>query len=426
MWLRVTVWMMAAWLGIAAPLRAAEPPPAEERAWARLEPGAVFRLGERRIEVASEGLAAWKRARLQSALGRRSLADAERPLGERATAAVAALQDGELGWERALLAASAEEGGVATATAVALDGLLARLAREGAPRGTTPSQQLLHGLLAAEGLLPSLLDARCMPTRAADVEGLDRWRLLERAVPSHRFASRRERPDASELPPPSGQPALMAGAIAVASLYGLPLPASDAAPQPGCDLGRIRLVASLAAADAEGWTAGSDAFRAVAATWGIPRAWLERMASVAYLRGDAAVLSLLAEVAPDRSPVRALHRGASKQPREMAAVVAAGLDGDLGLVRWCEAEAERLGGQPAKAVAKASQALAQDGGHPGALLTRAVGRVATGAEEEALADLAHMRLLFEDDPIYGVWVDRLARRLDPDAAPAGESEEESP
>jgi threonine aldolase len=66
---------------------------------------------------------------------------------------------------------------------------------------------------------------------------------------------------------------------------------------------------------------------------------------------------------------------------------------------------------------------------PGALsLTQSTehGTLYAPAEIRALADLAHMRLLYEGHPVYGGWVDRLARRLDPGAIPAGEIEEESP
>ena len=150
------------------------------------------------------------------------------------------------------------------------------------------------------------------------------------------------------------------------------------------------------------------------------------MASVAYLRGDGPLLALLARTAPARSPVHALALGAQKQFPALAAAVAAGIDGPLGLARWCEAESLRHAGKAKAAVAKASEALATDGAHVGALLTRAVSRLASGAEEESLADLAHMRLLYEEHPVYGGWVDRLARRLDPGAIPAGEIEEESP
>ena len=207
---------------------------------------------------------------------------------------------------------------------------------------------------------------------------------------------------------------------------GLPEPTLPATAEPGCDLARLRLVASLAGAGPEQWSRDSDAFQTVVATWGIPVAWLERMASVAYLRGDGPLLALLARTAPARSPVHALALGAQKQFPAMAAAVAAGLDGPPGLVRWCEAESLRHAGKAQAAVAKASEALATDGAHVGALLTRAVSRLASGAEEESLADLAHMRLLYEDHPVYGGWVDRLARRLDPGAIPAGEIEEESP
>ena len=425
MWLRILYFLMVALLCASSPLVAAEPPTAEARAWSRLEPGTTFRLGERRIEVGAAGLAAWKRARLGSALGMVSIASPSRPIVERATAAVAALQDDELVFERALLAASVEEGAVGQSAAIELDGLLARLAREGA-RGATPSQELVRGLMAAEGLLPSLLDARCMPSSAADLAALEQWRELELAIPSHRLASRREQPDASSLPKTGRQPALLGFAIAVAALHGLPEPTLPATAEPGCDLARLRLVASLAGAGPEQWSRDSDAFQTVVATWGIPVAWLERMASVAYLRGDGPLLALLARTAPARSPVRALALGAQKQFPAMAAAVAAGLDGPPGLVRWCEAESLRHAGKAQAAVAKASEALATDGAHVGALLTRAVSRLASGAEEESLADLAHMRLLYEDHPVYGGWVDRLARRLDPGAIPAGEIEEESP
>jgi hypothetical protein len=425
MWLRISYLLMVALLGASAPLGAAEPPTAEARAWARLEPGTTFRLGERRIEVGAAGLAAWKRARLGSALGMVSIASPSRPLVERATAAVAALQDDELVFERALLAASVAEGVVGSQVAVELDGLLARLAREGA-RGGSPSQELVRGLLAAEGLLASLLDARCMPSSAADLAALEPWRELELAIPSHRLASRREQPDAASLPPTSRQPALLAFAIAVAALHGLQMPALPATFEPGCDLARVRFVASLAGAGPEQWSRDSDGFEAVAATWGIPTAWLQRMASVAYLRGDGPLLALLARTAPARSPVRALAFGAGKEFTSMATAVTAGLDGPPGLVGWCEAESLRHAGKAPAAVAKASEALATDGAHAGALLTRAVSRLAAGAEEEALADLAHMRLLYEEHPVYGGWVDRLARRLDPGAIPAGEIEEESP
>ena len=425
MWLRISYFLMVALLCASSPLVAAEPPTAEARAWSRLEPGITFRLGERRIEVGGAGLAAWKRARLGSALGMVSIASPSRPIVERATAAVAALQDDELVFERALLAASVAEGAVGLQSAVELDGLLARLAREGA-RGATPSQELVRGLMAAEGLLPSLLDARCMPTSTADLAALEQWRELELAIPSQRLASRREQPDASSLPMTGRQPALLGFAIAVAALHGLPEPTLPATAEPGCDLARLRLVASLAGAGPEQWSRDSDAFQTVVATWGIPVAWLERMASVAYLRGDGPLLALLARTAPARSPVRALALGAQKQFPAMAAAVAAGLDGPPGLVRWCEAESLRHAGKAQAAVAKASEALATDGAHVGALLTRAVSRLASGAEEESLADLAHMRLLYEDHPVYGGWVDRLARRLDPGAIPAGEIEEESP
>ena len=425
MWLRISYFLMVALLCASSPLVAAEPPTAEARAWSRLEPGTTFRLGERRIEVGGAGLAAWKRARLGSALGMVSIASPSRPIVERATAAVAALQDDELVFERALLAASVAEGAVGLQSAVELDGLLARLAREGA-RGATPSQELVRGLMAAEGLLPSLLDARCMPTSTADLAALEQWRELELAIPSQRLASRREQPDASSLPMTGRQPALLGFAIAVAALHGLPEPTLPATAEPGCDLARLRLVASLAGAGPEQWSRDSDAFQTVVATWGIPVAWLERMASVAYLRGDGPLLALLARTAPARSPVRALALGAQKQFPAMAAAVAAGLDGPPGLVRWCEAESLRHAGKAQAAVAKASEALATDGAHVGALLTRAVSRLASGAEEESLADLAHMRLLYEDHPVYGGWVDRLARRLDPGAIPAGEIEEESP
>ena len=425
MWLRISYFLMVALLCASSPLVAAEPPTAEARAWSRLEPGTTFRLGERRIEVGGAGLAAWKRARLGSALGMVSIASPSRPIVERATAAVAALQDDELVFERALLAASVEEGAVGQSAAIELDGLLARLAREGA-RGATPSQELVRGLMAAEGLLPSLLDAHCMPTSTTDLAALEQWRELELAIPSHRLASRRERPDASSLPMTGRQPALVGFAIAVAALHGLPEPTLPATAEPGCDLARVRFVASLAGAGPEQWSRDSDAFQTVVATWGIPVAWLERMASVAYLRGDGPLLALLARTAPARSPVRALALGAQKQFPAMAAAVAAGLDGPPGLVRWCEAESLRHAGKAQAAVAKASEALATDGAHVGALLTRAVSRLASGAEEESLADLAHMRLLYEDHPVYGGWVDRLARRLDPGAIPAGEIEEESP
>ena len=425
MWLRISYFLMVALLCASSPLVAAEPPTAEARAWSRLEPGTTFRLGERRIEVGGAGLAAWKRARLGSALGMVSIASPSRPIVERATAAVAALQDDELVFERALLAASVAEGAVGLQSAVELDGLLARLAREGA-RGATPSQELVRGLMAAEGLLPSLLDARCMPTSTTDLAALEQWRELELAIPSQRLASRREQPDASSLPMTGRQPALLGFAIAVAALHGLPEPTLPATAEPGCDLARLRLVASLAGAGPEQWSRDSDAFQTVVATWGIPVAWLERMASVAYLRGDGPLLALLARTAPARSPVRALALGAQKQFPAMAAAVAAGLDGPPGLVRWCEAESLRHAGKAQAAVAKASEALATDGAHVGALLTRAVSRLASGAEEESLADLAHMRLLYEDHPVYGGWVDRLARRLDPGAIPAGEIEEESP
>lgn len=425
MWLRISYFLMVALLCASSPLVAAEPPTAEARAWSRLEPGTTFRLGERRIEVGGAGLAAWKRARLGSALGMVSIASPSRPIVERATAAVAALQDDELVFERALLAASVAEGAVGLQSAVELDGLLARLAREGA-RGATPSQELVRGLMAAEGLLSSLLDARCMPTSTTDLAALEQWRELELAIPSQRLASRREQPDASSLPMTGRQPALLGFAIAVAALHGLPEPTLPATAEPGCDLARLRLVASLAGAGPEQWSRDSDAFQTVVATWGIPVAWLERMASVAYLRGDGPLLALLARTAPARSPVRALALGAQKQFPAMAAAVAAGLDGPPGLVRWCEAESLRHAGKAQAAVAKASEALATDGAHVGALLTRAVSRLASGAEEESLADLAHMRLLYEDHPVYGGWVDRLARRLDPGAIPAGEIEEESP
>ena len=425
MWLRISYFLMVALLCASSPLVAAEPPTAEARAWSRLEPGTTFRLGERRIEVGGAGLAAWKRARLGSALGMVSIASPSRPIVERATAAVAALQDDELVFERALLAASVAEGAVELQSAVELDGLLARLAREGA-RGATPSQELVRGLMAAEGLLSSLLDARCMPTSTTDLAALEQWRELELAIPSQRLASRREQPDASSLPMTGRQPALLGFAIAVAALHGLPEPTLPATAEPGCDLARLRLVASLAGAGPEQWSRDSDAFQTVVATWGIPVAWLERMASVAYLRGDGPLLALLARTAPARSPVRALALGAQKQFPAMAAAVAAGLDGPPGLVRWCEAESLRHAGKAQAAVAKASEALATDGAHVGALLTRAVSRLASGAEEESLADLAHMRLLYEDHPVYGGWVDRLARRLDPGAIPAGEIEEESP
>ncbi len=425
MWLRISYFLMVALLCASAPLVAAEPPTAEARAWSRLEPGTTFRLGERRIEVGAAGLAAWKRARLGSALGMVSIASPSRPLVERSTAAVAALQDDELSFERALLAASVEEGAVGLQAASELDALLARLAREGG-RGATPSQELVRGLMAAEGLLPSLLDARCMPTSTTDLAALEQWRELELAIPSHRLASRRERPDASSLPMTGRQPALLAFAIAVAALHGLPMATLPATAEPGCDLSRLRLVASLAGAGPEQWSRDSDGFEVVDATWGIPTAWRERMASVAYLRGDGPLLALLARTAPARSPVRALALGAQKQFPAMAAAVAAGLDGPPGLVRWCEAESLRHAGKAQAAVAKASEALATDGAHVGALLTRAVSRLASGAEEESLADLAHMRLLYEDHPVYGGWVDRLARRLDPGAIPAGEIEEESP
>ena len=425
MWLRISYFLMVALLCASSPLVAAEPPTAEARAWSRLEPGTTFRLGERRIEVGGAGLAAWKRARLGSALGMVSIASPSRPIVERATAAVAALQDDELVFERALLAASVEEGAVGQSAAIELDGLLARLAREGA-RGATPSQELVRGLMAAEGLLSSLLDARCMPTSTTDLAALEQWRELELAIPSQRLASRREQPDASSLPMTGRQPALLGFAIAVAALHGLPEPTLPATAEPGCDLARLRLVASLAGAGPEQWSRDSDAFQTVVATWGIPVAWLERMASVAYLRGDGPLLALLARTAPARSPVRALALGAQKQFPAMAAAVAAGLDGPPGLVRWCEAESLRHAGKAQAAVAKASEALATDGAHVGALLTRAVSRLASGAEEESLADLAHMRLLYEDHPVYGGWVDRLARRLDPGAIPAGEIEEESP
>lgn len=425
MWLRISMFLMLAWLSAVPPAASAEQPTAEERAFARLDGGATFRLGERRIEVAADGLAAWKRARLGSALGNMSIAAPERPISERATAAVAALQDGELGWERALLAASAEEGAVPLSVAVELDGMLARLAREGA-RGASPSQELLRGLLAAEGLLPSLLDARCMPTASSDLAALEQWRLLERAIPSHRLASRLERPDSATLPPASNQPALLGFAIAVAALHSLPMPALPAKAEPGCDLRRLQVVASLAGADAAAWSRGIDGFRTVAATWGVPASWLERMASVAYLRGDGPLLAMLVEEAAPRSAVRALALGAQKRFDEMAAQVSAGLDGPPGLVRWAEAESLRHAGKAPAAVTKASEALATDGGHTGALLTRAAARLAAGSEEEALVDLAHMRLLYEDHPVYGVWVDRLARRLDPGAIPAGDIAEESP
>lgn len=425
MWLRISYFLMVALLCASSPLVAAEPPTAEARAWSRLEPGTTFRLGERRIEVGGAGLAAWKRARLGSALGMVSIASPSRPLVERATAAVAALQDDELNFERALLAASVAEGAVGLQSAVELDGLLARLAREGG-RAATPSQELVRGLMAAEGLLPSLLDARCMPTSTTDLAALEPWRELELAIPSHRLASRRERPDASSLPMTGRQPALLGFAIAVAALHGLPMPALPATAEPGCDLVRLRLVASLAGAGPEQWSRDSDGFEVVDVTWGIPTAWRERMASVAYLRGDGPLLALLARTAPARSPVRALALGAQKQFPAMAAAVAAGLDGSLGLVRWCEAESLRHAGKAQAAVAKASESLATDGAHVGALLTRAVSRLASGGEEESLADLAHMRLLYEDHPVYGGWVDRLARRLDPGAIPAGEIEEESP
>ena len=425
MWLRISYFLMVALLGASSPLVAAEPPTAEERAWSRLEPGASFRLGERRIEVGGAGLAAWQRARLGSALGMVSIASSSRPIVERATAAVAALQDDELNFERALLAASVAEGAVGQSVAIELDGLLARLAREGA-RGATPSQELVRGLLAAEGLLPSLLDARCMPTSTTDLAALEQWRALELAIPSHRLASRREQPDAASLPMTGRQPTLLAFAIAVAALHGLPMPALPATFEPGCDLARVRFVASLAGAGPEQWSRDSDGFEAVAATWGIPTAWRERMASVAYLRGDGPLLALLARTAPGKSPVHALALGAQKQFPAMAAAVAAGIDGPLGLARWCEAESLRHAGKAKAAVAKASEALATDGAHVGALLTRAVSRLASGAEEESLADLAHMRLLYEEHPVYGGWVDRLARRLDPGAIPAGEIEEESP
>ena len=425
MWLRISYFLMVALLCASSPLVAAEPPTAEARAWSRLEPGTTFRLGERRIEVGGAGLAAWKRARLGSALGMVSIASPSRPIVERATAAVAALQDDELVFERALLAASVAEGAVGLQSAVELDGLLARLAREGA-RGATPSQELVRGLMAAEGLLSSLLDARCMPTSTTDLAALEQWRELELAIPSQRLASRREQPDASSLPMTGRQPALLGFAIAVAALHGLPEPTLPATAEPGCDLARLRLVASLAGAGPEQWSRDSDAFQTVVATWGIPVAWLERMASVAYLRGDGPLLALLARTAPARSPVHALALGAQKQFPAMAAAVAAGLDGPPGLVRWCEAESLRHAGKAQAAVAKASEALATDGAHVGALLTRAVSRLASGAEEESLADLAHMRLLYEDHPVYGGWVDRLARRLDPGAIPAGEIEEESP
>ena len=425
MWLRISYFLMVALLCASSPLVAAEPPTAEARAWSRLEPGTTFRLGERRIEVGGAGLAAWKRARLGSALGMVSIASPSRPIVERATAAVAALQDDELVFERALLAASVAEGAVGLQSAVELDGLLARLAREGA-RGATPSQELVRGLMAAEGLLSSLLDARCMPTSTTDLAALEQWRELELAIPSQRLASRREQPDASSLPMTGRQPALLGFAIAVAALHGLPEPTLPATAEPGCDLARVRFVASLAGAGPEQWSRDSDAFQTVVATWGIPVAWLERMASVAYLRGDGPLLALLARTAPARSPVRALALGAQKQFPAMAAAVAAGLDGPPGLVRWCEAESLRHAGKAQAAVAKASEALATDGAHVGALLTRAVSRLASGAEEESLADLAHMRLLYEDHPVYGGWVDRLARRLDPGAIPAGEIEEESP
>ena len=425
MWLRISYFLMVALLCASSPLVAAEPPTAEARAWSRLEPGTTFRLGERRIEVGGAGLAAWKRARLGSALGMVSIASPSRPIVERATASVAALQDDELVFERALLAASVEEGAVGLQAASELDALLARLAREGG-RGATPSQELVRGLMAAEGLLPSLLDARCMPTSTTDLAALEQWRELELAIPSHRLASRRERPDASSLPMTGRQPALLGFAIAVAALHGLPIPTLPSTAEAGCDLARVRFVASLAGAGPEQWSRDSDAFQTVVATWGIPVAWLERMASVAYLRGDGPLLALLARTAPARSPVRALALGAQKQFPAMAAAVAAGLDGPPGLVRWCEAESLRHAGKAQAAVAKASEALATDGAHVGALLTRAVSRLASGAEEESLADLAHMRLLYEDHPVYGGWVDRLARRLDPGAIPAGEIEEESP
>ena len=425
MWLRISYFLMVALLCASSPLVAAEPPTAEARAWSRLEPGTTFRLGERRIEVGGAGLAAWKRARLGSALGMVSIASPSRPIVERATAAVAALQDDELVFERALLAASVAEGAVGLQSAVELDGLLARLAREGA-RGATPSQELVRGLMAAEGLLPSLLDARCMPTSTTDLAALEQWRELELAIPSHRLASRREQPDAASLPMTGRQPALLGFAIAVAALHGLPIPTLPSTAEAGCDLARVRFVASLAGAGPEQWSRDSDGFEVVDATWGIPTAWRERMASVAYLRGDGPLLALLARTAPARSPVRALALGAQKQFPAMAAAVAAGLDGPPGLVRWCEAESLRHAGKAQAAVAKASEALATDGAHVGALLTRAVSRLASGAEEESLADLAHMRLLYEDHPVYGGWVDRLARRLDPGAIPAGEIEEESP
>ena len=80
MWLRISYFLMVALLCASAPLGAAEPPTVEARAWARLEPDTTFRLGERRIEVGAAGLAAWKRARLGSALGMVSIASPSRPL----------------------------------------------------------------------------------------------------------------------------------------------------------------------------------------------------------------------------------------------------------------------------------------------------------------------------------------------------------
>lgn len=77
------------------------------------------------------------------------------------------------------------------------------------------------------------------------------------------------------------------------------------------------------------------------------------------------------------------------------------------------AESRRISGQYEDALPIYNALLETDGLFAAAVFGRAATLIALGREDDALTDLEHARLAFDETPIYARWVDALGRRLAP-------------
>lgn len=143
---------------------------------------------------------------------------------------------------------------------------------------------------------------------------------------------------------------------------------------------------------------------------------LLRMATYRYLATDAATLELLAEHVGDdsgtaASVVRALAAGARQDFGAMRDEVTGLEDSELRLARWTRAESLRHSESFDDAFAIASSLSSADAYYVPALFTQAAVQIALDQPDEALRDLVHLERIVEGDPIYEMWVARLAARL---------------